>query len=406
MSTDSKDLIISYLNGKMNLIFDMNSGSRSGLVNLSVSLYPSQVKLFRGKALIGKVESINDPYELLSFRIENDSSTHTLMRPNLYMEGHIVLTVGLLDHSTNDIYYLQQIVDDLNFTQMLSDAENSYATNNVSSQYLIDLEKDYFRLKSHNSRSDATEQVVITGTVNKDQTQLNQSDSNSGSIRTTSLLYKVPDSIFKSGSFNKWFSYKNTAAPAYCYSYITYNFAGTNNRLTYIVFIDIPVDNDFSYQEFSLQLTVRDNVSVLYNVYDDSLCLFGDDNRIKINNINLKHNSNTINGVFNKRYYTGVKTGSPIGNIIRAIITWVPYASQALSSYEYLTSSSETCTNQWYAYHTTAELQRDANNGKIVDEITAEYSGLKQNNDYFLLITRGNAINSITWSYTYTPYYS
>lgn len=63
--------------------------------------------------MIGTVQEISKPFELLSFRIENDSTSYTLLEPNLYMEGNMVLTVGVLNVVSKEIYYLQQIMDQL-----------------------------------------------------------------------------------------------------------------------------------------------------------------------------------------------------------------------------------------------------------------------------------------------------
>ena len=49
---------------------------------------------------------------------------------------------------------------------------------------------------------------------------------------------RVDDSVFKSGTFDVWHHYNNNGISPYSYSYITSNFAGTNNRLTNIVVIE------------------------------------------------------------------------------------------------------------------------------------------------------------------------
>lgn len=281
------------------------------------------------------------------------------------------------------------------------------AGNNLYDGDLVKLELNYLLLQQENQsvQSTAEKSVADSGTTSQDQTW---SDPKMQSqIASSNLMYRVPDSEFKTGAFDTWYHVTNSTDPSpYAYSRITFRFAGTENRLTYIVFLDIPINNSFSSQQFSLQLTVRDNVSVLYNVYDGSLGYLGDNNRIKVNDMTLRHTSNTTNGVFNARYYTGLKTGSNIGNIARAIITWIPYAGTGLQSYEYLTASGDTATNKWFTYPATASAQSTAYNGKIVDEIAAEESGIKAPNDYFLLMTKGNAVSSITWRYSYTAYYS
>jgi len=405
---------VHYSDGKMALKFVMNTATEHKNVDIEVKLYPSQISLFKHNTIVGKMVSINDPFDLLSFRIEKNSTSSTLLKPNLYMEGHTVLTVGVFNKNTNVTYYYQQLADELNIDEMIYGASKNLSQDGLLEEDLINIEQDYLLLKPQNHNSLLEEglqaQHNIIGTLSSDQGE-DQNNTNtikqSLDLASNSLLYRVPDSIFKSGEINKWYNFNNTSDPApYAYSYITFKFAGTDNRLTYIVFLDLPVNVNWGGQEFSLQLTVRDNVSVLYNVYTGDMGLFGDDNRIKVNDIALTQTSKTKDGVFNARYYTGYKTGSRIWNIAKAIISWIPYIGTAPTSYDYLTASGDTETGKWFTYPSTAKAQSNAYNGKIINEIAVQDSGLKNKNDYFLLQTKGNEIDSITWGFSFSTNYS
>jgi hypothetical protein len=405
LSVYTPSLDILYKNGKLNITLTMDNNFYKGNIDLSAVLYPSQVEMFKDKALIGIGENITTNFELLCLRIDSPATSWTLPQSKLYMEGHKVIMIGILNQSTDDIYYLQQIVDDLDFNQMSGDAKNNYIKNNISDEELIRIESNYSILKSKKMLENIPTQTVggeMTVKKNSSQSQLNQSTSTASD---GNLVYRIPDSIFKSGDFDTWHLHDDysTAARLY-YTWITYHYYGTDNRSTYIIVFDVVLNFD-SMERFSTQMTVRDNVSVVYNINNKTLGLSGDNNRVKANNMILQHTSNSTYGVLNGRYYTGKKTGSKIGNIIRAILAWVPYASSAISSYDYLTSSSDTSTNTWFTYPTTAQEQKIAYDGQTIKQITAQDSGFKLKNDYFLLVTTGDNINSLTMYFHYDPEY-
>lgn len=110
---------VHYSDGKMGLKFVMNTATEHKNVDVDVILYPSQISLFKHNTIVGKMVSINDPFDLLSFRIEKNSTSTTLLNPNFYMEGHTVLTVGVFNKNTNETYYYQQLADELNIDEML-----------------------------------------------------------------------------------------------------------------------------------------------------------------------------------------------------------------------------------------------------------------------------------------------
>ena len=274
---------------------------------------------------------------------------------------------------------------------------------------IVNLEERYFSLKTSTQETlNQSEEVVVTHTsnANNPKNEISQ-EGNTPLTETNSstIIHRVPDSVFKVGTFDKWYHVHNTSSSApYAYSRISHNFAGTGNRLTYIIFFDIPKTNNFSTQNFSLQIGVRDNTSVIYNVYDGRLLFFGEENRLKANNVYLKHKSNTSNGIFWARKYAGLKNSSVIGNISRAVLTWVPYVGSAVSSYDHLTASTATKTGTLYTWHSTPEAQRRAHkDGYINSEVEIRDSGpLRYKNNYLLLETRGNGIRSINWAYGYS----
>ncbi|GMQ63046.1 hypothetical protein [Vallitalea maricola] len=431
----AENIDICFENGQMNLKMNIKDNFNNNIlspINISLDLYPSQSVIFKDNAIIGIPVEISENYQLMSCRIENNSSSYTLLKPNIHMEGSTVLSIGLLDKKSNDIYYIQEEVNEINYHNINNEANVNFNKHIYSDQDLMNIELDYFSLKTNkvekeevlisenncsksvefNSLNDNEEYMPLDNFIdilrkNKEIVTDNGYITNSEIHTTKSLVYRVDDSIFKSGSFDKWYHDSDLDATApYAYSYITYHFAGTDNRLTYLVYLDIPKNINFSSQSFSIQLTVRDNVSVLYNVYNKTLGFFGDDNRIDVEDIKLTLDSDTDGGVIIKRYYTHYKKGSLVKNVVRAIIDYIPYVSSAVGTIEKLTASSDTKTNKWYSYHDTAEAQSIAYNGTVVDKIQADFKEIIKKDDYALLWVMGDSIDSINSSFKYTANYN
>lgn len=173
---------------------------------------------------------------------------------------------------------------------------------------------------------------------------------------------RVPNSIFKSGSFDEWNHYTDWDHDApYTYSYITFRFAGTENRLSYIALFNLVRNNNFDQQSFSFNLDMAANVSVNYNVYNDDIGLFGDDNRLRANDIEIYNRSGNVDGIFWSREYAGITSGNILSNIGRAILVWVEPGSKIRATYEELTEPTETETgNDTYTYYDTVEGQEAA----------------------------------------------
>lgn len=55
-------------------------------------------------------------YSIVSFRIEEQADEFLLLKPNLNMIGHVVLSMGIKENTTNGIIYVQiQLDNEKNF---------------------------------------------------------------------------------------------------------------------------------------------------------------------------------------------------------------------------------------------------------------------------------------------------
>lgn len=122
----------------------------------------SKSDYFEGSTVIGSINNISPGYELLSFRIEENADSITLMEPNLYMEGHTVLNIGIKEISTNHIYYIQETVDALNFKEIIDLADLNYNESNLSDEDVRKLEEDYLLLNDEEQEAEVSFSNTIT----------------------------------------------------------------------------------------------------------------------------------------------------------------------------------------------------------------------------------------------------
>lgn len=68
---------ISYSDKRLYLYLDVNKLNEQ--IDLSVSLVPGQLNYFKNNVLLGTKENINDSFELVSFRIEENSTNDMML---------------------------------------------------------------------------------------------------------------------------------------------------------------------------------------------------------------------------------------------------------------------------------------------------------------------------------------
>lgn len=399
--TKAEQFKINYSNGELDLSLKINNLEKP--IDLNVSLLPGQLDFFKNNVLLGSKDTIDEQYELESFRIEENTTNDTLLRPNLHLEGETVLSLGIKNKKTNDIYYLQQSIDNANVEQMMKDSKINLNTSDYDTKSIQDLELDYLLLGKDPSKI-GKDKVKSSTKVDDSDNPANITDNNADPFGIVDG--RVPDSIFKSGEFDEWNHSTNWESEApYTYSYITFRFAGTENRLSYIALFNLVRNNNFNNQDFSFNFDLAENVSVNYNVYNDEIFLFGDDNRLRANDVEIRHESGNVNGIFWSREYAGRTTGSFLSNIGKAILVWVEPGSKVVDTVDELTAPTQTETGNKYTYESTVEGQETAH-GRIIDQMALFDSGsIKNNNDYLLLEVEGTDINRIRQGFTYTIEY-
>ena len=119
-------------------------------INFSLSAWLAPLGNIRNDSIewIGTSSKEYDLYDIVSFRIEEEADILTLMEPNINMQGHVVLFIGVRIKETNDIIYFQKVLDnESGFLKELYSEIGGISSNNET---LLDLRNKYYDLKSAN----------------------------------------------------------------------------------------------------------------------------------------------------------------------------------------------------------------------------------------------------------------
>ena len=357
---------------------------------------------------------------IVSFRIEEECDTITLLAPNLSMAGHCVVSLGIQLKSNTDIIYFQVIAD--SFVNYLTQLYSATTTDASKLAEANELRTAYYRLSSSDHASCCSTSINDTPALNVSSVEMSEPvyeasasgnytdmaeylsqlpvySSHMNSASTRSVINNINDYIFKSGDVEVWHK-DNVTGVKQMYCYIAYNYAGTLNRETHIMVLDW-VTNALSDQNYLQSLRVLNNSCVIYNVNTgllgiNSACL----NPVIARNAYVQINvNNTDSGVIIKRHQYANVSGSTYMKIAKCIVQWIPYASTVLSNYETLTG---TRANEIEAYQGTWNLQK-ASYGYTIYSVKAETSYLRYVNDIVYIEVWCNGAQSYSYYRNYTP---
>lgn len=410
----TNNLKVSYKNNILYITFTLHNAFEDVPISVeAIPLLGTRKDLAKESVVIGQVKNITDGYELTNLRLEESAAEITLMPINLHLAGKSTLSFGI--KKNDEIFYFQSELKDLDFNGLIKSAQNN--DNKKSEEEKRLLENSYLYMDTMHDEDEFSEvEFTIEDINNLAKTQEDEQveylidylDKLEGKGEvyspeapvTRGIVHNlVPDSIFKSGSFNKWY---HKHGGYYCYSYITYRFAGTDNRDSHIAFME--VISNTSKSPFNITVRMFKNVNVLYNVYTKKINLLDPNkNRVRINNLQLQLQSNTKNGIFTSRKYWGVSQKSTLSRVAYAALGEVKYLGTAINLYEAL-KGEDLNANKKFAFLTTPAKQ-NAMYGYVIGGLRAKTSQIRYPYDYFSLEGNGSGIKSCSASYKYSAEY-
>lgn len=366
-----------------------------------LNLYPSQLKYMSNKALVGKTDP-NEMWRVVSFRIEENASEITLLKSNLNLKGNILLSYVLENMQNGKMYYFQTSINEFDFESIYNETAVCYKENeNISNAELITLEENYLTLNNErNERGISNKTEVSEDSI---ETQENSSLS-INKFSTRSVLYPIPDSIFKNGIMDKMTVVNATEnGAAYTYAYYQTKTAGTENRITQVVLLDRPYYSDFNNQMFMYTCSVISNATVLYNAYSGEISVRDHDaKRITVSNLNIAvSNTYADRGVMIRGRYDVCSQRSIMQNIIQVGLAAIPKVGTIAECFRILTTKADTKCGYEYQYQDTYDKQMTVY-GKVVYGIVTESQSLKYIEDSASVTLWGNNIQNCTYKYSAT----
>lgn len=411
----AKEVNVDINGGRAILELEMNGCQ----LNYQIKLLPSQFGMYKGNTIIGVAQNSSYAYSVVNFRIERNANKIALMQDNLSLENRTVLFLGLYNSVDNRVAYFQIELEHLDFDSVYNEVNTQFEDSTYSSEDVERIEVSYLTMAvAKQERTSNVTTFTETGTalasdgnienvagsdVLSDTLQDLKEMSKNGLINldSRSLINGVPDNVFKSGDFDKWVYGWNGWDSKTGYMVYPMRYAGTENRLHYVMTFYISQSMNFDTQKFDMGFTVSNNCWVLYNVYNRDLGVFDTSARIAVDP-EVYYKSNSQRGVFTRSYYTLNKEGSMMKNIAKVIIAYIPYLSDVYNSYDILTAKESTLTNKVYPYPDNYDNQKEQ--GELINEIHAGAEGLKAIKDYLYMELTGSEIKSVTYKWIYSVY--
>lgn len=388
--------------------------------SFSVLLLPSCLGIYTENTVVG-IDSLSD--ELISFRIEKEAQKIGLMPNNESLEGKTVLYLGIFNAKKNVVYYFQVELNDFDVEMVIQDALEGFEDSGYTNEMMERIEVAYLTLStvkatmsdagsSFSSEIDFTQQDMtlvsketidtLSSTIAELKEASKEGFVKMSGMSTLSLFNEIPDSVFESGEFDEWKKKwngwdKKTGYAVYPMSYGLSN----SGRLHYVMTYSISVDIDWEAQEFDIGFRVTNNCWVLYMIDTEELTIFDSRARVAAD-ANVYYKSKSDEGVFTRRYYTINKADTWFDRASKFVIGYIPYVGDAVNLYETLSGSGDLTKEKWYPYADSYELQ--AEEGKIIKEVSVYAEGLKQVDDYIYLRLEGDGIHNISYGFSYNVY--
>lgn len=432
---------------RMGGLLDFKNGNQSISYLLLMDIAQSSMDVTGNRSIIGcrEMQPI-EGYEITCFRIEENCATTTLMKPNLDMEGKLLVSIGLLQKSTNKMFYAQSEITGVPFDYLYENAwpkgdkyafqtPSTYAANDEEETGIdpaIAKETGFLSLKKSTpeltptdngskptsvsdgkepSSSEDAEDVLEFLDYLKEN-RIYKEDNTKATAIDNDFYPHVSNNIFKSGPMYKTKTYMyflNYVDNGYFYAWQAYEMGGTRNRLTNIIYLRLQTSTKSNGESF-FQVSVLHNDQVIYNA-DLNYFILGPTkaNNMKVVNLDLNMQSAIYNGIFTRCYAEGIThkgmysnpfnsllvvavgiAGQLTGTNVPAIITWaLTHAIKLVNKPDKLPYVSEEFPN-------TAEKQIEYY-GHTIDSHTVKFQSIWWAGDYAKIKVDGLNIDEMVY---------
>ena len=423
-----KNLKISFLDNTSQISLKVNNDK----ITISPTFYPSQLGPNSNNVLFGIDDKLQGNYILLKLSIESNTNVNSLLQPYQNMAGKTVMSLGLRNTVTSEIYYCQFSLENFDFANTYDIASKLWDKNKLSFDDLYNREIAAFTLQTLDEFQEGFRSIngqtitSSTGTTYESNGSFSGSADTQGQeidqliqmsktgpvsiyqksstgIQVQSLVPDVPDYLYKIQENGTWSTDNNSYIDGSYIGYQVYhmNDSITGNAMNYVMRFYSTARINWPSQQFDNSFNLSHNIWVQYFKHDDSVYIF--DNRASNARITVDpqvYIKSEDNGYFTARTQYAHKEGTIFLKIAKAIIGWVPKVSDLYSTYETLTSDTSTKIGSkiYFERNYTKECQI------YIKGLKSAPNDNDDPQDYIGLSVEAVNCNKVTYGHSYTCY--
>lgn len=409
-----------------------HDGSETIQLVLMVDLGQSHMDITGKKSIIGsRVFGISDGYQLSCFRIEKECSPTTLLVPNRKLAGQNLVSIGILQESTNKMFYVQTTIDpsvfdylynnswpntgtagyDKNSTLTKDSLQDDEALPVIKEQGYLSLMsyagsvEDVNSAKAGDSASKsygADEAAPLSESTTDQYPEMGEfldyiSEHGEVDLNSRELVNRVPDEFFKGMQPNTRYSEFGgwTFNVPYYFHAKCMPLAGVpNSKIIYFAYVDLTAQSDPNISgRYLMDAEMRHNIYVTYDSVTNKL--FSNinkpykSNNVVISNMKLSFlNQDNPNGFFYQTYYEQSKPGSADAKtkLLYLLLGKLPYASLFGDVFKILypgTGDENIQERQTKTFPRNEEGELIKYGGRI-RQMTTEFNGMRKKGDFKL----------------------
>jgi hypothetical protein len=403
----------------------VDNGALTPLV-LHGKLYPIEAKgKYAGKLVLGDIQG-NEKFNVLQFRVENNSSNTVLLRKNYPLEGQTVLTI-LLEHKKSDERVCFQDVIPKNFFTSLFDGANVYVNENkMTDDEIAEKVINLFNINNNSEIAKQQEKILKIeeqGTADSgggfsvdepistlawndipvDGAELSRLLNDLKNVGNVNLLnYDIPESLFKGNS--GWKKYSSiSSSPRWLYH--AYSSEQNNYTITQISYVNMIARHNTAIDGFEVQYRIHHGMILEYTHNTKELEVLYYNWGLTYPDLELSHGALSGDNIYITQNVNGEFIESS-NQIVKALMGLIKYGDIVTDIWDCLNQSETPNLGQTLLFESTVEDQMLAHDGKVYRIIAADFSNWTLRNENHYANLRGQ-INytggySLTWGWKST----
>lgn len=397
-----QQLELSYVGNKFKIKGKLNCGTDKANFATMGDFYPViGGGVYDDKVILGDFKDTGR-YNFAQIKVFSNCPMGDLLSSNKDLVNGYAISMSIEDMNNGELYYVQGKLNAIDYNKILAlskDQINSKMSNgqlkkdidnttlglfNAKNKFLKRTDENQTRSLTNQTAEQSyelpvpapvdvkvpDEDVLNIQGVSVSLTELNNflnDIKTKGTVNASSYSSTIKSIMMQTG----WNSYQNPVAPAYFY----YCYGFKNGSSDYMLDISLFdwTNSNSTAKNPSTQIYLRQGMVIDYDTLYGQYKLVYLNAGIYLSNIQLTTYGCSGDNVFTSRTIAGVFQTK--GSIYSVIMSLIPYASTVYSAFEGLTAQGSTTTlGQIFYFDSTAALQKQRWNGKVVRGIIGDFS--------------------------------